>query len=192
MTQHLYKIWTVDRQKKTSLLLPESDNMLSDLIAKSNTKLGIAGSVIVMEKDGTVIDDDNVLKFCSGKTLMLLQPKESWLAGQNITEIHTPQSADTISITSENKDAFSSQSSSTRSFSPSIFKMSSKRKESLNYEAWQNFVIPWNKLESSVIKELESGSRNKYIINAVVNCTVSEMRNVQDCIPYKVFKMIEL
>lgn len=53
--------------------------MLSDLTAKSNIKLGIAdGSVLVMEKDGTVIDDDDVIKFFSGETLMLLQPEESW------------------------------------------------------------------------------------------------------------------
>lgn len=73
---HLYKIWTADRKKKISLVLRESDNMLSDLIAKSNIKLGIAdGSVLVMEKDGTVIDDDDgtviddddVIKFCSGE-----------------------------------------------------------------------------------------------------------------------------
>jgi len=41
-----------------------------------------------------------------------------------------------------------------------------------------------------VLKELQNGSRNKYIINAVVNRTVSEMRNVQKFIPSKAFKII--
>jgi len=41
-----------------------------------------------------------------------------------------------------------------------------------------------------VLKELQNGSRNKYIINTVVNRTVSEMRNVQKFIPSKAFKII--
>jgi len=61
-------------EKKISLILRESDNMLLDVIAKSNIKLDITGFVLVMEKDGTVVDDNDVLKFCSGETLMLLQP----------------------------------------------------------------------------------------------------------------------
>lgn len=55
---------------------------------------------------------------------------------------------------------------------------------------WNNFQIPWNKLESTVIKELESGSRSKYAINAVVNRTVSEMRNVQDFIPSRALRIV--
>jgi len=41
-----------------------------------------------------------------------------------------------------------------------------------------------------VLKELQNGSRNKYVINAVVNRTVSEMKNVQKFVPSKAFKII--
>jgi len=46
--------------------------MLSELIAKSNAKLGI----LVMEKGGTVVDDNDVLQYCSTETFMLLQSGE--------------------------------------------------------------------------------------------------------------------
>lgn len=47
--------------------------MLSELIAKSNVKLGIAGSILIMEKDGTIIDENDVLQFCCAETFMYNQ-----------------------------------------------------------------------------------------------------------------------
>lgn len=51
------------------------------------------------------------------------------------------------------------------------------------------FGIPWDNLESTVLKELEAGNRKKYIIHAVVNRIVSKMRNLQEFIPSKAFKI---
>lgn len=185
---HLYKVWAGDRKKKISLILRESDNMLSELIEKSNIKLGIAGSVLVMEKDGTVVDDDDVLKFCSGEILMLLQPEESWSA-QNETELNTTLT-DTASLSSSfNDESLFSYSSSSQTVSSPTFGISSN-KIKLSNDIWKNFKIPWNKLEMSVIKELQNESRSKYAMIAVVNRTVSEMRNVQEFIPTKAFKII--
>jgi len=85
---YFYKmVWSTDRKNKISLILRESDNMLTDLITKSNNKLGIVGSVLVLEKDGTVVDDNEVLKFCSSEILMLLRPEESWSV-QNETAVN--------------------------------------------------------------------------------------------------------
>lgn len=159
--------------------------MLSDIIAKGNIKLGIAGTVLVMENDGTVIDDDDVVKFCSGETLMLLQPEESWSIYSN-TELSTTL-PDNVSLTSTSNEETSLSSLSPRS--SSSIEISSNQLQ-LSNEILQNFQIPWNQLESTVIKELESGSRSKYAINAVVNRTVSEMRNIQHFIPSKALKVV--
>lgn len=185
---HLYKVWAGDRKKKISLILRESDNMLSELIEKSNIKLGIAGSSLVMEKDGTVVDDDDVVKFCSGEILMLLQPEESWSA-QNETELNTTLT-DTASLSSSfNDESLFSYSSSSQTVSSPTFGISSNKMQ-LSNNIWKNFQIPWDKLEMSVIKELQNESRSKYAMIAVVNRTVSEMRNVQEFIPTKAFKII--
>ncbi|KYM93954.1 hypothetical protein ALC62_15436, partial [Cyphomyrmex costatus] len=53
---YLFKVWSADRKQK----------------------LGITGSILVMEKDGTVVDDNDVLKLCSSEIFMLLQSDESW------------------------------------------------------------------------------------------------------------------
>lgn len=160
--------------------------MLSDLIAKSNIKLGIVDSNLVLEKDGTIVDDSDVLKFCSGEIFMLLQHEESW-STQNETESNV--TSDTASYTSSlNEDFFPSSPSSRSTASPTNKILNNKIQ--FHNEIWTNFQIPWNHLESPVIKELESGHRSKYAINVVVNRTVSEMRNVQKFIPAKAFKTV--
>ncbi|EZA52386.1 hypothetical protein X777_08889 [Ooceraea biroi] len=68
-------------------------------------KLGINGSTLVMEKDGTNIDDNDVLKFCSGETFMLLQAEEFW-SPQNETELRSTASADTLSLKMRNIQEF--------------------------------------------------------------------------------------
>jgi len=68
---YLFKVWSVDRKQKISLLI-QSENMLSELIAKSDAKLCITDSILVIEKDGTIIDYNDVLQYCSTKTFMLL------------------------------------------------------------------------------------------------------------------------
>jgi len=57
-------------------------------------------------------------------------------------------------------------------------------------EIWTNFRIPWDNLESTVLKELEAGNRSQFVIHAVVNRIISEMRNIREFIPSKAFKII--
>lgn len=45
-------------------------------------------------------------------------------------------------------------------------------------------------MESTVLKELEAGNRSKFVIHAVVNRIISEMRNIREFIPSKAFKII--
>lgn len=184
----MFKVWSANRKQKISLVIMESDNMISELITKSNIKLGINGIIIVLEKDGTVIDDDNVLKFCSNEILLLLQPEECWSPPQH--ELHSMASCDTLSVHSSLTDSpsFSSSSSSRLDLSPKH--VSHAISQFNTEETWTNFCIPWESLEPSVLKELEAGNRNKYVINTVIKRVVSEMRNIQEIIPTKAFKIV--
>ncbi|XP_070163042.1 uncharacterized protein [Polyergus mexicanus] len=185
---YLFKVWSANRKQKISLVINQSDNMLSELITKSNNKLGINGSTLVMEKDGTNVDGINdVLKFCSGEIFMLLQSEEFW-SPQNETELHSTASCDTLSIHSDSMSIFSSSSSTRHVSSPTT--VSHIKIQSDNNEIWTRFRIPWDNLESTVLKELEVGNRSKYVIHTVVNRIVSEMRNLQEFIPSKAFKII--
>jgi len=131
---YFYKVWSADRKKKTSLILRESDDMLTDLIAKGNNKLGIVGSILVLEKNGTVVDDNEVLKFCSGDILVLLRPEESWSV-QNETAVNI--SSDSASLTSSLTEEPFSPSSSSLSVSSPINEISNNKQ--LQIEVWKNF-----------------------------------------------------
>ena len=159
---YLFKVWSANRKQKISLMISQSDNMLSELITKSSSKLGINGSALVIEKDGTNVDDNDVLKFCSGETFILLQAEEVWSPQ---TELHSMASSDTL-ILNDSMSSFSSSSSTRHASSPITI---SHKTQSDNEEIWTHFCIPWDKLESTVIKELEAGNRSKYIIHTVVN-----------------------
>lgn len=178
---YLFKVWSANRKQKISLVINQSDNMLSELITKSNNKLGINGLTLVMEKDGTNVDDNDVLKFCSGETFMLLQAEELWLP-QNDVELHNIASCDI-----QNDGSFSSSSSI---YASSPITVSHIKIQSNNDEIWTSFRIPWDNLEPTVLKELEAGNRSKYVIHAVVNRIVSEMRNLKEFIPSKAFKIV--
>jgi len=159
---YLFKVWSADRKQKISILIHQSENMLSELITKSNAKLGITGSILVMEKDGTVVDDNDVLQYCSTETFMLLQSEEFW-SSQNETELHSTASCDTVSLTSSLSESVLSVSSNP-SYVSSPTNVSHIKRQSDNEEIWTNFCIPWNSLEPAVLKELELEKRNKYII----------------------------
>jgi len=63
-----------------------------------------------MEKDGTNVDDNDALKFCSGEIFKVLQAEEFW-SPQNETELHSMVSCDILS------DSIFSSSSSIRHIS---------------------------------------------------------------------------
>lgn len=142
---YLFKVWSANRKQKVSLVINQSDNVLSELITKSNNKLGIKGSTLIMEKNGTNVDDNDVLKFCSGEILMLLQAEEFW-SPQNETELQSTASCDTLSIHSDFMSIFSSSSSTRQVSSPTT--VSHIKIQSDNDEIWTNFCIgiPWDNL----------------------------------------------
>ncbi|KYQ51957.1 hypothetical protein ALC60_08935 [Trachymyrmex zeteki] len=109
---YLFKVWSANRKQKVSLIINSSENILSELIAKSNIKLGITGSILVMEKDGTVVDENDVLKLCCAETFMLLQSDESWSPENALSHVHSMASCDTISLTSNLSESGLSGSSS--------------------------------------------------------------------------------
>jgi len=146
--------------------------MLTDLITKSNNKLGIVGSVLVIEKDGTVVDD-NESKILFRGNFNIVTIRRMVLYKMKLHNI----SSDSASLTSSLNEELFSPSSSSLSISSPINKISNNKQ--LQNEFWKNSQIPWNYLEPTVLKELQNGSRNKYVINAVVNRTVSVMKNIQ-------------
>ncbi|ESO87884.1 hypothetical protein LOTGIDRAFT_166186 [Lottia gigantea] len=71
----MFKIWTSDRQVKTYVFASE----VQDILDQGATKLGLRyPSKLVLEEDGTEIDNDDILRACSGRILIILEHSERW------------------------------------------------------------------------------------------------------------------
>ncbi|CAH0560597.1 unnamed protein product [Brassicogethes aeneus] len=74
----IFKVWSCNRDKKCSLVLQQNENLVDDLILKASVKLKLNGSTVVLESDGTEINDNEVLVELKNETLVILQPGEQW------------------------------------------------------------------------------------------------------------------
>ncbi|XP_063959686.1 uncharacterized protein LOC135155065 [Lytechinus pictus] len=71
----VFKLWRANRLEKKMAVA----NTYEELCEKAKVKLGMARiEGIVLEEDGTEIDDDEVLLECSNSTLMVLEEGEHW------------------------------------------------------------------------------------------------------------------
>ncbi|XP_066590581.1 uncharacterized protein [Prorops nasuta] len=183
---NLYKVWTFDRKRKISLLIEDCFNLIENVIAKANTKLGIMGTSLVLEEDGTIIDDDEVLKFCrKSAVFMLLEDHDKWSPACDAKD------------TDKNVSSSCIPTDSTSTSAPSNLLTISDKDSRTNVtkylnseEFWDHFEINWSNIDPTVLKELEDGRRNIYVIYEVVNRTVAEMKNEMKIITSKAFKIM--
>ncbi|CAH0563027.1 unnamed protein product [Brassicogethes aeneus] len=78
MSNHVFKVWSQDRQRKTLALVTEP-NIYTKLILKASEKLQIDGTSLVLNSDGTELDDeDEILIEIKKETLILLKKNEQW------------------------------------------------------------------------------------------------------------------
>ncbi|XP_046343637.2 uncharacterized protein LOC124124497 isoform X2 [Haliotis rufescens] len=84
--RRLYKVWTNDRSRKTFAFADD----LEELVDRGRDKLGIRGKVqVVLEEDGTEIDNDEILRACSGKVMLLKPISDSWRDSRMLTALDT-------------------------------------------------------------------------------------------------------
>ncbi|KAF2891526.1 hypothetical protein ILUMI_14647 [Ignelater luminosus] len=89
----LFKVWNITRQKKVFVVLNSDDQQLYvNLVLKASEKLELDGSTLVLESDGTIIDDDHVLRHLEKETLILLEKDQKWIcatSGLNLSTCST-------------------------------------------------------------------------------------------------------
>ncbi|XP_066595405.1 uncharacterized protein [Prorops nasuta] len=166
-----FKIWSLNRKQKIAIPMEECTDLCTNLIMKASKRLNITSSTLVLEKDGTVIEDVEVLKLCTSEILLLLEENEHWQCAEK-------QLSHLVHIDSSTSD---SSSYTSESECQSITK---------SQKSWLDFEVPWKVLEPSVLRELDAGHRNKSVISATVNMIVSRMREYDTFIPSKAFRIV--
>ncbi|KAJ8682452.1 hypothetical protein QAD02_018244 [Eretmocerus hayati] len=91
---HLLKVWTCNRSTKKCITIADlnSPTLLNEVLARADQKLGIKGKRIVLECDGTEVDDELILKKFKDDRFIILEEDEEWLPPNSPT---TPPVADT-------------------------------------------------------------------------------------------------
>lgn len=82
MEKRLFKVWSAKREKKVAIIVTAERDTVTDVIASAKKKhsLTTEGCKLVLECDGTLIDDDDVLHHFADQTLLILNGDEDWTA----------------------------------------------------------------------------------------------------------------
>lgn len=156
------------------------------VIILASAKLGINGSILVLESDGTEVDE-SVLPLLdhSSTTLMLLQPGETW-SPANLNSTSTSSLATTVTYQDSAKSVSTVQSAPISLQEPTLFYTIDCNSEML----WESFEIPYYKMPNHMISHCEAGKRDKQVITDMVHIIVNELRTINTIIPLKSMKII--
>ncbi|KAK7096160.1 hypothetical protein V1264_005492 [Littorina saxatilis] len=81
----LYKIWDYTRTRKQFVFA----DGLEELVQKGAEKLKLSGPItVVLEEDGTEIDNDAVLRACAGMVFLLLEQNQVWSKPELVLSVH--------------------------------------------------------------------------------------------------------
>ncbi|XP_050312063.1 uncharacterized protein LOC126747450 [Anthonomus grandis grandis] len=181
----LFKIWTLDRKKKSFIVVDdeESGDLYAELILKASTKFGINGSSLVLEEDGTPIDNE-CLSFVKEKTFTLLAKDEKWF--KISSECGSTSSSMATTVTVESDYSKLTASDATGNSSIEITTVTDCNTEYY----WHTFEIPYEALSEEHKQLLEKGVCPKQVKSNLVHLIVNKMRSLKKNIPSKAFKII--
>ncbi|CAG9818630.1 unnamed protein product [Phaedon cochleariae] len=177
----VFKIWNSTRHKKTIVTMRESEeNLLLRLITKASEKLKILGTELVLESDGTKIDEDEVLKLIKYEILILLQPGEEWKKPKydppNSTKPNSEQDTyDTI----DESFGYAQNNMDLGSKEPNT---GHRHNEEDSSNCLCKFKIPWEEIFSrNILMACEQGNRDKRLITIIIHGVVNKMRESKSC-----------
>ncbi|CAH0556592.1 unnamed protein product [Brassicogethes aeneus] len=180
----LFKIWTLDHLGKCTILIKNEENIYEALILKASQKLNINGEKICL-LDGTLIDEDEILKLLSKETMILLQAGQIWKecdqtgSSGSILTLTDSSSSITYDVNKENISSGSNENI--------ILAMD----ENSNLY-WENYEIPFYKI-SHLSEILKKGEHTNADVNEMIRFIVNEMRIISskpERLPASSFKII--
>lgn len=151
-------------------------------------KLQINGSSLVLEKDGTCIEDSEVLLFSQNDVLLLLTRSENWLAASeqaflslNNTLSHNETEMSEIPVISIPADE------TVCSEEPSLL---SAPVETNCLIRWDDFKIPWEMLSPSTLASYQSGQSSWQQYQQFVKLIIDRMKELSSTLTTDALKIV--
>lgn len=218
----IFKVWNKDRTKKVFININDNIQTLASLmkllfLLSALTKLKINGSKIVLERDGTEIDEDEVLDVFGKEILILLENEEKWQPDNYISAINLDSSFDSspalstastltyISDASHNIDLPSCSNVEDPSILVVIPPDNSQNTDLLSQPTvptdvpkltptteftWSKFDIPWDKIPNYMLQACANSKPEKANVTEIVHVIVNAMRDIKTNIPYRAFRIV--
>lgn len=167
--------------------------MYNFLCEIASQKLQIAGASLVLESDGTVVDEG--LEFFSKHTLLLLARNERWCSGK--IDMISLNSASTIDESlCDITDSEYLQSLSTKPV-PALVYYNETNEEAENIEnstvglhTWINYEVPWSQMSKKDLKNCKNNKEDPCTTRNLVKIIVNDMRTYKLNIPLKAFRIV--
>ena len=208
-----FKTWSADRTKKEAILVQESENLLPTVIREGSAKLNTVGVKLVLEADGTDIDEEQLLRHFQSQPLLLLNENEEWYKLNTCDDATPPitqqQNEGTDAITqyrllsleglapeplpeglNENIPNKELQNGDAEKENTDIAHFLQERRNS--FTSWDEYKVPWDRLTASDLVQLQAGSRKETLRSSVVQTIVGEMRLHDTNLPDSVFSGIAI
>ncbi|CAH1118079.1 unnamed protein product [Phaedon cochleariae] len=203
---NVYTIWSQNRLQKTLICIdPNDEDQYATLILKASAKMGINGSTLVLESNGTTVDDD-VLIHVRNEILIMLEKEQTWTPRNLLSSLSTTSQGSgslvvslpsTDTVIAENSEEYANQflnmdfesaanfeKSST--FGPQVLQENVQNIEihqiidcnSENF--WLELEVPFDKLSHKEREELSKGVRNSRTRKKLVHLFVM----LNKCFPW--------
>ena len=76
----VFKVWSHNRKHRKSIILRQDEDLIKKFVQEASIKFNIRGNKIVLEKDGTEVDEDDALKIFhdEGYIFLILEANQDW------------------------------------------------------------------------------------------------------------------
>ena len=191
----VFKVWASDRSRKISFIAPCS---VPNVIARGSHKLNIPGNRLVLESDGTEIEENDVLQRFSTQALIILEANEVWKENISLSRNSSLEGND-LSVKSDTDMSIDSKADDIATEN-NIINIPANQEiaeippvadneqntqfvceenvTDVNLNVWLNYTYNWANLEPSYLKQLQSGTSRKGLKKEVVHKVILQMRQI--------------
>ncbi|CAG9764333.1 unnamed protein product [Ceutorhynchus assimilis] len=182
---HLFKVVDSRRENRVMVIIKDEADIYGQLIWKASLKLQKNGDRLALEKDGTIIDEEEILLLLENEILMLLEEGEKWRAPVPIEGAFCQTERSVILETSPSKNS-SILRQNPEQDNPNIPRAVGFSNSQVNLEVWKNFNIPWSQMSTFV----EARLKKKVIDKRFIQFIIDEMRTITPKISIKACRII--
>lgn len=162
--------------------------------------MNINGTSIILESDGSLIDEGELIPLVKDELLILLKSNETWcpiilepieFSMANQLDEQNSSLISSVSLEpSAHEDRTPAGSTQEDTSSSQVYPYGTINISCNSEIIWKNFLIPWDKVPHHIIAEFNTSRKVKQSITSFLHIVIDQMRSIKTLIPIKAFKLV--